>query len=366
MPHCSTQCGPIEPAPSPASRLSRRRRRRRGSSHGPCRVHYLCSLPRQLRRRSSSSPSSSPVVSPLASLAPARPPASPASPPSAAAAAAHSPAPQSSPYALRWWHRGAEVHPPLPLHRRRHPGTIRRRRRRRRHRRSRLRRLGPGRGRSGKCTQPGHRLRRRHPSSRAHLSLRSRHRTGTNCCRISLWSHALLGAIRLRLLQPSAGTRLPHERHPSSQPRPLHQPPPHKPLQPHDRPQPPQLGSRCLITLLHPPPEVREAHRAALLPLAQLLGLGRRRRRRIIDRPLVPTTMPSMLHLSRVPEDNEHAMQLHRVASGSSKLTGNAGDIPQLPVVQGPPPPPGPGTTSARRLAALHRASRAGTYLLTS
>jgi hypothetical protein len=78
----------------------------------------------------------------------------------------------------------------------------------------------------------------------------------------------------------------------------------------------------------------------------------------------VPTTMPSMLHLSRVPEDNEHAMQLHRVASGSSKLTGNAGDIPQLPVVQGPPPPPGPGTTSARRLAALHRAAR--DYLLTT
>ena len=96
--------------------------------------------------------------------------------------------------------------------------------------------------------------------------------------------------------------------------------------------------SRCLITLLHPPPEVREAHRAALLPLAQLLGLGRRRRRRIVDRPLVPTTMPSMLHLSRVPEDNEHAMHLHRVASGSSKLTGNAGDVPQLPAVQAPPP----------------------------
>ena len=52
--------------------------------------------------------------------------------------------------------------------------------------------------------------------------------------------------------------------------------------------------------------------------------IGRRRRRRIIDRPLVPTTMPSMLHLSRVPEDNEHAMQLHRVASGSSKLTGKS------------------------------------------
>ena len=49
-------------------------------------------------------------------------------------------------------------------------------------------------------------------------------------------------------------------------------------------------------------------------------------------------------------------MHLHRVASGSSKLTGNAGDVPQLPAVQGPPPPPGPGTTSARRLAALHRA----------
>ena len=32
--------------------------------------------------------------------------------------------------------------------------------------------------------------------------------------------------------------------------------------------------------------------------------------------------------------------------------------VPQLPVVQGPPPPPGPGTTSARRLAALHRAAR--------
>ena len=69
--------------------------------------------------------------------------------------------------------------------------------------------------------------------------------------------------------------------------------------------------------------------------------------------------MPSMLHSSGWPEDNEHAMHLHRVASGSLKLTGNAGDVPQLPVVQGPPPPPppGPGTTSAR-LATLHRAAR--------
>ena len=75
--------------------------------------------------------------------------------------------------------------------------------------------------------------------------------------------------------------------------------------------------------------------------------IGRRRRRRIIDRPLVPTTMPSMLHLSRVPEDNEHAMQLHRVASGSSKLTGNAGDIPQLP------------ESSRGRLRRLARARRA-------
>ena len=145
--------------------------------------------------------------------------------------------------------------------------------------------------------------------------------------------------------------------------RPLRHPPPHEPLQPHDRPQPPQLGSRCLITLLHPPPEVREAHRAALLPLAQLLGLGRRRRRRIADRPLVPTTMPSMLHFSRVSKDNEHAMHLHRVAPGSSKLTGNAGDVLQLPAVQAPPPP-GPGTTtSARRLAALHRAAREYIYI---
>ena len=41
---------------------------------------------------------------------------------------------------------------------------------------------------------------------------------------------------------PASGTRLPHERHLSSQPRPLRQPPPHEPLQPHDRPQPQQLG----------------------------------------------------------------------------------------------------------------------------
>jgi hypothetical protein len=92
--------------------------------------------------------------------------------------------------------------------------------------------------------------------------------------------------------------------------------------------------------------------------------LGRRRRRRIADRPLVPTAIPSMLHFSRVSKDNEHAMHLHCVVSGSSMLTGNAGDVPQLPVGQGPPPPPPPGTgtTSARRLAALHRARD---YLLT-
>ena len=67
-------------------------------------------------------------------------------------------------------------------------------------------------------------------SSRAHLPLLSRHHPGTNCCCIARWSHVLLGGIRLRLLQLSAGTRLPHERHLSSQSRPLHQPPPHEPL----------------------------------------------------------------------------------------------------------------------------------------
>ena len=104
-------------------------------------------------------------------------------------------------------HRGAEVHPPLPLRRRRHPGATRCRRRRRYHR---LRRLRPGRGRSGQCTQPGLSLRRRYLSSRTHLPLPSRHRPGTNCCCTGLWSHALLGGTRLRLLQPSVGSRLPH------------------------------------------------------------------------------------------------------------------------------------------------------------
>ena len=182
----------------------------------------------------------------------------------------YSPAPRSSPPPLRRRHRGTEGHPPLPFRRRR-----RRRRRHRRHRYHRPRRLGPGRGRSGQCTQPGHGLRSRNLSSRAHLPLPSRHRPGTNCRCTGLRSHVLLGGIRLRLLQPSVGTRLPHERHLSSQPRPLRHPPPHEPLQPHDRPQLQQLG-RSLSTLqLHPPLEVREAHRAALLPLAQLLGLGR-------------------------------------------------------------------------------------------
>ena len=147
--------------------------------------------------------------------------------------------------------------------------------------------------------------------------------------------------------------------------RPLRHPPPHEPLQPHDRPQPQQLGSRCLFTLLlHPPPEVREAHRAALLPLAQLLGLGRRRRRRITDHssgpPLLSTTMPPP---SGLPEEYDHTMQLHSAATSSSHLTGNADDLPQLPVGQAPESP-GVGTSSARRLAALHRAAR-DWYLLT-
>ena len=74
---------------------------------------------------------------------------------------------------------------------------------------------------------------------------------------------------------PASAPGSPTSGHLSGQPRPLHQPPPHEPLQPHDRPQLQQLG-RSLSTLqLHPPLEVREAHRAALLPLAQLLGLGR-------------------------------------------------------------------------------------------
>jgi hypothetical protein len=53
-----------------------------------------------------------------------------------------------------------------------------------------------------------------------------------------------------------------------------------------------------------------------------------------------------MLHLFRVPEDNEHAMHLHRVASGSSKLTGNAGDVPG-------------SCQPSRRLRRLARARRA-------
>ena len=67
---------------------------------------------------------------------------------------------------------------------------------------------------------------------------------------------------------------------------------------------------------------------------------------------------------SGLPEEYDHTMQLHSAATSSSHLTGNADDLPQLPVGQAPESP-GVGTSSARRLAALHRAARELTYLLT-
>ena len=55
-----------------------------------------------------------------------------------------------------------------------------------------------------------------------------------------------------------------------------------------------------------------------------------------------------------VPEEYDHAMQLHSAVTSSSSLTGTPDDVPQLPVGQAPGSP-GAVTRSAR-LASLHRA----------
>ena len=57
---------------------------------------------------------------------------------------------------------------------------------------------------------------------------------------------------------------------------------------------------------------------------------------------------------SGLPEEYDHAMQLHSAVTSSSSLTGTPDDVPQLPVGQAPGSP-GAVTRSAR-LASLHRA----------
>ena len=57
---------------------------------------------------------------------------------------------------------------------------------------------------------------------------------------------------------------------------------------------------------------------------------------------------------SGLPEEYDHAMQLHSAGTSSSSLTGTPDDVPQLPVGQAPGSP-GAVARSAR-LASLHRA----------
>ena len=54
-----------------------------------------------------------------------------------------------------------------------------------------------------------------------------------------------------------------------------------------------------------------------------------------------------MLPPSGLPEEYDHAMQLHSAGTSSSSLTGTPDDVPQLPVGQAPGSP-GAVTRSAR------------------